>query len=323
MRRCGLRLPAALLGVLAAGTGAPFADAGGKSDRLDTTALAAELRRIVEITPTSAPLPASYGFDEFAGHVTMIPLETAAVVGATLALGFADWDWGSASFHFQSEGFFGRNTTNGGMDKLGHAFGSAVLADFFTDSISRHTPDREGAALTGSLMSFGVMTMVEIFDGFATTHGFAYEDMVMNAAGVTFAYFRNTVPGLDEKIDFRLEYVPSGNRSESFKPHSDYSGQKYVLALKLSGFEGLRDTPLRFVELHAGYFVQGFTREEKLDGISKSREPYVAVGLNLQELFFGRRQPDEPFLKNLGREFFEHAQVPFTYATYNTRAYRY
>ncbi len=46
-------------------------------------------------------------------------------------------------------------------------------------------------------------------------------------------------------------------------PITDYSGQRYLLALKLSGFERFSRTPLRLVELHAGYYARGFTKEEE------------------------------------------------------------
>ena len=167
-----------------------------------------------------------------------------------------------------------------------------------------------------------IQTMVEVFDGFSADHGFTYEDIIVDAAGAAFSYFRNIIPGMREKVDFRFEYVPSGNQG-TFSPHSDYSGQKYILALKLAGFEAFEDTPLRFVELHAGYFARGFTSREMRRGESRRRTPYFAIGLNLQELFFGRPQADEPIAKTYGRRFFEYVQVPYTYGTYEDRAYDY
>ena len=278
--------------------------------------------RRLSLEPAGFELP-SYGPGTFVDNVALIPWETAAIVGGTVAIGVADWSWGSSSFHFESEGFFGDDTKNGGMDKLGHAFGSALMADFFTQRLSRKTSDIHAAALTGSLLSYGVMGMVEVFDGFSDDHGFSGEDVVMNTIGVTFSYLRNTVPGLKEKLDFRLEYIPSGYGG-TFKPHSDYAGQKYVLALKLAGFEQFEDTPLRYVELQAGYFTEGFERSEAMDkNISESQHPYLAIGVNLSELLFKEPDEAEPLPVDLARYGFQWFQIPYTYATFDPKAYDY
>jgi hypothetical protein len=205
---------------------------------------------------------ASYSFNTAVDQVSSIPWLTAGVFAGTFAIGVADWKWGSASFHFSNEGFFGKDTHDLGMDKLGHAFGTYLLTDLFTHAIRRNAADPEGAEITAVGLSMSVMTTVELLDGFSG-YGFAWQDMVMNSVGAGFSYLRNTVPGLRDKLDFRLEYVPSGNDKDFFRPYSDYSGQKYVLALKLSGFERFEDTPLRFVELQAGYFARGFTDKER------------------------------------------------------------
>jgi hypothetical protein len=136
--------------------------------------------------------------------------------------------------------------------------------------------------------------------------------MVMNGLGAGFSVLRSTVPGLAEKLDFRMEYIPSGNKGD-FRPASDYSGQKFILALKLSGFEAFKDTPLRFVELHAGYFARGFTDEEEARGEELRREPYVGIGLNLQELLdAGIRKDTTAGL--IAKRTLEYVQVPYTYA---------
>ena len=72
----------------------------------------------------------AYSFDTAIDHVASIPILTAGVVAGTFVIGIADWKWGSASFHFTNEGFFGKDTHDLGMDKLGHAFGTYVLLTF-------------------------------------------------------------------------------------------------------------------------------------------------------------------------------------------------
>lgn len=165
--------------------------------------------------------------------------------------------------------------------------------------------------------------MVETFDGFSKDYGFAPQDIVANTVGATFSYLRNTVPGLKEKLDYRLEYVPSGY-DQGFKPHSDYAGQKYILALKFAGFEQLEETPLRFLELDVGYFTEGFKQDEAKDrGISPTRHAFVAVGLNVEQILFGYQEEGESFAERAARATLQRVQIPYTYLTYDRDAYNY
>jgi len=262
-----------------------------------------------------------YNGSLFLHHVSAIPLETVGVYGATAVIGVVNWDWGNSGFHFRNEGWFGRDTGSGGMDKLGHAFTGALLSDLFTDRI-RMTADRpEGAAVTGALLSLGVLTMVEVFDGFANDHGFSYEDMLSDGAGIAFSLLRNTIPGMREKIDFRQEYVPRSYMG-GFHPILGYESKRFLLALKLSGFDTFRDTPLRYLEIHAGYYARGFTRAAREAGVPKIREPYIGIGINLNELFFGRAKPDEGVLKWGARFTLEHFQPPYTSFGTGNRYYK-
>ncbi|GAB2881505.1 DUF2279 domain-containing protein [Microbulbifer echini] len=255
-----------------------------------------------------------HGFklSKFKQHLSTIPFEAAGVAVSTLAIGLVDWDWGSSSFGTTSEGFFEDDTANGGMDKLGHVYGSYLLSEFFTDAIHCKADNAVGAEASAVTLAWLSMLFVELGDGYSKEHGFAWEDVVANTAGVGISYLRRNIPGLREKLDFRLEYLPSGNRS-GFKPHSDYSGQKYLLALKLSGFGLSRRNPLNYLELHGGYFARGFTLKEKERDDPLRRELYVGVGVNIGELLFGRPGVRESTGGRFGRKFFEYIQLPHTY----------
>jgi len=260
--------------------------------------------------------PGDYSFDLFARHVRDIPLDIAGVYGGALALGFANWNWGNQGFRFNAEGGFGKNTGSGGVDKVGHAFIGALISDYFIDRIRQSSTTPQGAAETGALLSFGVMSVVEVFDGFSGDHGFSYEDMIANSLGIGFSYLKNTIPGLREKIDFRQEYLPT-RYSNGFRPFLGYEDKKFLLAVKLSGFEALQDTPMRYVELHAGYYARGFNAKARRAGARKRRTPYFAIGINLSELLLKKRQRDENPAKTWTRFGLEHFQVPYTYVGTN------
>lgn len=228
--------------------------------------------------------------------------------GATL-LGLNSWNWGSSNhFKVNDEGWFGDDTGSGGSDKLGHAFISYAITNVLSDRLVRQNVAPERAALSAFLTTQALMTYVEVFDGYSDDHGFSKEDMAMNVLGSGLAYARALRPGLRDTLDFRLEYERSKNKD--FRPISDYEGQTYLVALKLGGFDALRSTPLRFFELHTGYYSRGFSKVARENGVVRRRENFVGFGVNLNELLFGQRQAAESEARNNGRLFFEHIQIP-------------
>jgi hypothetical protein len=255
------------------------------------------------------PHQGPYGLGTFWDQAKTIPLEISAVVALPLYHGLDHWNWGKSSFHFHSEGWFGKNTKYAGIDKLGHAYTTYLYSDFFTQRIAHKTGNPTGAALTGSLIAFGIMAGVEVGDGFSPDYGFSPEDLIADGVGAGFGFLRNTIPGLADKLDYRMEYVKSSRHS--FDPVSDYEGQKYILALKLGGFERFEDSPLRFFELHGGYFVR-HDRNASGTGYTRRREPYVGIGLNLQQLLAETPANNTSFGLAADR-FFEYYQPPYTY----------
>lgn len=250
--------------------------------------------------------------DRFVEQTLSVKYETLGLFALLTAMGVASWDWGSSSFHFENEGWFSEEETgSGGVDKLGHAYSTYLMTEFLNHSIQRRSSDPRGGAVTAGILGFSMMTYVEVFDGLSNDHGFSYEDLIMNALGAGFSTLRNQVPGLREKIDFRFQYLPSPY--SSFDPFGDYSGQKYLLAVKLAGFDALKDTPLRYVEIHGGYYARGFSSEEERAGEGHDRELYVGIGLNLSELLFGEGPHRDHWASKAGRGILSYVQVPYTY----------
>ena len=237
--------------------------------------------------------------------------ETGLLIGGVVSTGMRRWNWGSsATFHTSQEGWFGMNTASGGADKLGHAMSSYAITNILSEQLLREGRSAQQAALASMLIADVVMTGIEFFDGYSVEYGWSNEDLLMGWLGSGLAYWRQTTPGMREKLDFRLEYQPSGYKQ--FTPLGDYAGQKYVVALKLSGFKNLQDSPLRFLELQTGYYTRGFSLEEQAKGLEPSRQGFVGIGVNLSELLLGRRESAESTAKRAGRLFFEHLQLPLT-----------
>jgi hypothetical protein len=70
--------------------------------------------------------------------------------------------------------------------------------------------------------------------------------------------------------------------TESFADFTtDYENSKYLLALKLNGFDFARSGFLKHIELHVGYYTRGFSDPDA----DKERNVFVGIGFNLTDLF--------------------------------------
>ena len=247
--------------------------------------------------------------------VGLIKWEVGLVAAGAIYLGVDSWNWGSSnSFKFNDEGWFDLDAGSAGADKLGHMYSSFVINEFFNKRLNQKTNNKMVAARTSALYSSAIMLGVEIFDGYSDDHGFSYEDFILNTAGIGVSYLKNTVPGLDEKLDLRVEYHPTDAYSDH--PITDYSGYTYLAALKLGGFERLKNTPLKYFELQLGYHTEGFKPKEKEQFPEEKTELQFGIGLDLSEVLF------KPLNKNRNNAvidgfdtFFRYYRLPNTYVS--------
>lgn len=198
------------------------------------------------------------------------------LLGATLGItawGVINWDYGDRTPNSTSEGWFEYDTDSGGADKVGHFYSSYVMATalpaLYRDwGFSDAEASRRG--LYSSLIINGVM---EIGDSFSE-YGFSWEDMVANSVGALAGYWLDRHPWWDERLTFRVEYLPRFDRSDIL---TDYENQKYLAALRLDTLFGGRQPVWRYLDVQAGYYTRGY--EEPLD--VPVRYGYVGLGINL------------------------------------------
>lgn len=237
----------------------------------------------------AAPSPAGVPVEPIARDLRW---KNAAVIGGiavTIGIyGASSWweDGLSGSFRTVDEGWFGRNSYAGGADKAGHAFFTYTGARLLKRGFVALGNDPGRALPLGVWTSLGVMTGVELVDGFSKKFQFSVEDAVANAAGALFAALAETDPRLDALLDFRLLYRRSDDarRLGGADPISDYSGQTFLLAVKADGVPRFREVPIvRYLELQVGYNTRGY---EPNDGvkIDPHRRVYYGVGINLSRL---------------------------------------
>jgi hypothetical protein len=203
---------------------------------------------------------------------------TLSGAGVITAWGVANWDYFSRKPQIKSEGWFGQNTKEGGVDKLGHVFVTYATAQGISSLMEQSwcfTP--EEAAWYGALSSFAMLGFMEAGDSFSD-YGFSSEDFIANALGSLASYYRYRHPGLARKVDLRWEI---GLDPGQMDIATDYENSKYLVALKLNGFELFDKSLLKHVELHAGYFARGYSEANKPD----ERNLYMGIGLNLTDLF--------------------------------------
>ncbi len=250
--------------------------------------------------------------------------EIGSMIGGATYLGLLTWNWGSSnSFKMHNEGWISTDTHSAGADKFGHMYSSFLINELFTKQLINKTGNVTNSAIKSTLFATGVMLWVETFDGYSVDHGFSYEDVAFNTMGIGLSYLKNTIPGLDEKIDFRAEYLPTHNANHVV---TDYSGYTFLLVTRLNGFKLLKSTPLKYIELQLGYHTEGFRKNDNIFYNEKKAEVLFGVGLNLSEVFFKpiNKHINSPAI-DYADNFFRYFQMPSTYITkpLNTRTASY
>ncbi|MEQ5835880.1 DUF2279 domain-containing protein [Marinobacter sp. NFXS9] len=223
---------------------------------------------------------------------------TVTGVGLITAWGIVNWDYFSVSPTASSEGWFGQDTPEGGADKLGHLFTTYATTQGVASLFEHWCFTPEDAALYGALSSFTMLSYMELGDAFSD-YGFSYEDLIANAIGGIAGYYRYRYPSLAKKIDLRWEVGFQPNQGDIV---TDYDNAKYLVAVKLNGFDLPGNSFLRHLELHAGYYTRGYSAPDEPD----ERTLYIGIGLNLTDLF--RRHGHHKVAT-----FLNYYQPPFTY----------
>lgn len=240
----------------------------------------------------------------------------ATYASATLLWGYNAW-WQNADksgFHVEHEGWFGENTYRGGADKMGHLYFHYASNRILNDAFRWAGNEREKAAKMSATLVGSMSILIELTDGFTEDFGFSYEDLVMDFAGIGLGYLADNHPALDEKMDFRLLYRRSRDAKKTGEQDIslDYSGQVYLLNLKLNGFSQFKSSPLlRYIELAVGYGTEGYRPERAAE--RRSRQLHYGISLNLAQLL-----DDTVFGKSLKRSktrtfshgLLEYLQIP-------------
>lgn len=231
----------------------------------------------------ASPDPAQ--FRGFGRQLGAVKWEMALILGYYTAINGPKLFDDPTAPHVHKEGWFGKSTKNLGVDKLAHAYSAYLVSELIYGRLKRNTGDAPGIAVTAAALATGTSLYTEFWDSIERSSGWSWEDLAFNSMGAGFSVLRNSVPGLDKTLDFRLMMIPNSDIM-TLKGKRHFEQQRYFLALKLAGFKRFDDGPLRFLELHAGYYAKDFTNKERALGIEPKRRIFVGVGLNFREVFF-------------------------------------
>ena len=250
----------------------------------------------------------------FWSKVGTVKTEALIAVGYFSVISATKFTRDTTAFHFKDEGWFEKDTRNVGVDKLAHAFGTYLLTEYLHDKIHRRSEASQGDALTAAALASSLVLIGEFADGFEPDSGWSMNDVAMNIAGAGFSVLRNTVPGFREKLAFKIEVVPN-DQIYSFEGRPHFEQQRYMISLKGAGFEELHSTPLRYLDLQAGYYASNFQKEDREAGIVPTRHFFVGIGLNVGELLFGGSQRG---FGRTARTVLDYFQVPRTSLRYDS-----
>jgi hypothetical protein len=229
------------------------------------------------------------------------------ILGGMMLYGLIFWDYGENGFEFTNEGWFQYDTKYGGADKLGHALSTYFAVQAYSSVYERWGYDRHRANIYGALSGWGTFFMIEVADA-TSRYGFSYEDLIVDTIGAIVGYWRREYPEFEKRVDFRVEYWPSYavTSGDDTDIASDYSGYKYLMALKGSGFDLTSSTWLQYLELQGGYYTRGYQNGDGDHYGDPHRVLYGALAVNLTHIF-------DKHNWNKTASFLRYYQVPYTY----------
>jgi hypothetical protein len=229
-----------------------------------------------------------------------------------IGYGLGTWGWNSSEFNLKPENPLGAHAINGGADKFGHMYGNYAMKRLTTFLFKASGSSGNMANLEGALLTEIITTAGEIGDGFGPNYGFDPYDWLANQAGILIAVILDYSPFLDRIFTVRWEYYPSKamrKRFDIMDHHdifTDYSGQKVMLTTKLGGIPYLSITPLRYINIDAGYYARGYRPAAGFD--RRTRNYYVGLSINLS-IVSGDLLPTG-YVSSTFQSIFNYIQVP-------------
>jgi hypothetical protein len=239
------------------------------------------------------------------------------LVAAGSLAGSANNSWKGgrfSNFHFTDEGFFGRDTYTGGVDKASHFVDYNVTARVIGFAYEEIGYSERRSQVLGFGVAFLSGLVTEIGDG-TTNFGFSYEDLLMDALGAATALGLSAT-GWDDTIGFRIgRFNPDKTPAccETVANYGrDYSGEIYTGDLKIAGLArrlDVRPGIARYFLLSLNYGTNGY-RYATAD--IRQRLLGVELGINFSAIAEAVGVPEKKFWGRMIYLFLDTVRLPYT-----------
>jgi uncharacterized protein YfiM (DUF2279 family) len=213
---------------------------------------------------------------------------SAAYAGAMVALSSA---WYSQSAH-QSFHFFNDANEWKQVDKMGHFYSAFQLSSIGSRMLIWSGINKKKSDVAGSITSFGIMSSVEVFDGYSSAYGASLSDLGANLAGSAFYWGQQKLwreTRIYPKFSFhrtgfaaqRPNVLGNGLNEEFLK---DYNGQTYWFSVDIDKFFRFP----KWINLAFGYGMQNMiyatTSANQSMGLDPYRQYYLSIDFDLTSI---------------------------------------
>lgn len=212
---------------------------------------------------------------------TLVAAGTVAYAGSMIILS-NEWykQYQRESFHFFNDANEWKQ-----MDKVGHFYSAFQISLVASRSLQGCNVPKKKSDIIGAITSFGVMSSIEVLDGFSSGYGASAPDLVANALGSTFYLGQNLLwkeERLYPKYSFhRTNFAPqrpdvlgSGLSEEFLK---DYNGQTYWISADMDKFMKFP----KWLNIAVGYGIEEMIYAQVQPNLALSYDPYRQFYLSL------------------------------------------
>jgi len=201
---------------------------------------------------------------------------SAGLYTATLTLLYFGWYKGTpmTSFHFIND-----NENFLQCDKLGHATTAYTFSAYANDWLRWAGLNNDKAAVYGSLMGFGSMTVIEILDGFSGEYGASWGDLVANGTG-SLLFMSQQLVWKEQRFRLKFSYHPTDyadynpdllGKTGLQRALKDYNGQTFWLSANVNSFLKKESKFPKWINVAVGYGGRGMigvkTNPSEIDGV--------------------------------------------------------
>ncbi len=218
-------------------------------------------------------------------HYYSLAIQGAIIVGGAIFWNYSE-RW-TGEFAVENEGWFGKNSYNGGADKLGHAYTWSLLTRALIHNYERNGFSKKASAFWGFTIPAFNGVVIELLDGY-TDYNASTEDILFNLLGSGLGAYLYLHPALDETIHLDWSYIPSSDFRDNIKRDftTDYAGQMVTLEVNGIGLRKMfgqqKPLPTDYLQVGLSYYSRGYSGELETN---KQRVVGLTMGINFQAFF--------------------------------------